>query len=246
MGRDLVAYIELHIDGTFARGRETGRSHRSVSSTSHGLAMGGYGSEAAGRRISRESSRRSLDTKNIRRSMDRTRQRVLARTRSDQDVPTPRPPISKSSCNDLDFEVAYLIISPVLPPVAGLTTMFSKPTFERNDPLTGKLVLKDKSPKDEKFGTSSTCLIYGTKDMFTSSKKVEKWAQDMSSRAGHRFCSNEIEGAGHFWTEENAPQRLQSIIATWLSTLEQYHVQQGSSRSSIRDDVSKDIIGPEM
>ena len=220
-GRDLLGYVDMHRNGTLSRGRSSKRTPQSPSSPSHGVAMGGYESEAANRRISRESSRKSLDMEKIRRSVDRTRQRIMTRTKSDHDIHTPPTPIPYLTPKATKPEVAYLIVSPVLPPVSGFTTMFTKPTFERVDRQTGKIFMRDTASKDNKFVASPTCLIYGNKDMFTSSKKVQKWARDLSSRAGPSFSSYEIEGAGHFWTEENVSQRLQESIAKWISTLKQ-------------------------
>lgn len=220
IGRDFVGYLRAHRGSTVSRGRSTNRAHGIAFSPSQGVTMGGYESEAASRRIGRETSRRSLDTDKFRRSIDRVRQRVLARTKSDQDVHPPASSVLHESCKKTKPSVAYLIISPVLPPISGLTTLFTKPTFERSDMRTGIIVVKDTSTKDEQFLKHPTCLIYGSKDMFTSSKKVQKWAQHLSSRAGQSFYSHEVEGAGHFWTEEHVAQRLQARLTSWLSTLE--------------------------
>ena len=220
VGRDFAGYLNVQRGSTVSGGRDTDRAHGIPSSPSQGVAMGGYESDAASRRISRESSHKSLDTDKFRRSIDRVRERVLARTKSDRDVHPPASSVLHEGCTETNPSVAYLIISPVLPPISGLTTMFTKPTFERRDMRTRKIVVKDTSTKDEQFVKHPTCLIYGSKDMFTSAKKVQKWAQDLSSRAGQSFCSHEVEGAGHFWTEEHAAQRLQASLTSWLSTLD--------------------------
>ncbi len=219
VGRDLVGYIQANRSSTLSRGRNIEGVHGAHSSPSQGVALGGYESEAAGRRVSRESSRRSLDTGRIRRSIDRTRQRIMPRTKSDQNIPPPSNPVPYQSCGETKPDFAYLIISPILPPISGFTTMFTKPTFERSDFRTHKTVVKDSSSKDAKFLQFPTCLIYGSKDTFTSAKKVQNWTRGLKTKAGQSFCSYEIQGAGHFWTEERASQRLQSSLASWLSTL---------------------------
>jgi len=114
-----------------------------------------------------------------------------------------------------------LLVSPILPPIAGFTTLFTKPTFERRDKQNQKITVRDQSSKDEKFATRPTCLIFGSRDSFTSSKRLQKWSSGLQSQAKSTFCSNEIEGAGHFWTEADAPRQLQASIANWLLMLEQ-------------------------
>ena len=219
MAPDLIAHLEIRRDRSLSRGRSTKRTRDTGPSPSQGVVMGGFESEAAARRISQESSRRSFDINKFRKSIDRARERVLARKKSDQDVDPAASLVLHEICSEIKPSIAYLIISPVLPPVSGFTTMFTKPTFERSDTWPRRIVVKDTSTKEEKFLKHPTCLIYGSKDMFSSSKKVQKWAQDLSSRAGQSFFSHEVEGVGHFWTEEHAAQRLQANLTSWLSTL---------------------------
>lgn len=222
LARDLVGFIEAHHPESLDRGRPRDQVVDSPSSPSRGLAMGGYESEAASRRISRDFSRRSLDTEKIRRSIDRTRQRILARTKSDQDINFPSTPCTNPANRSPAPTIAYLLISLILPPASGFTTMFMRPTFERRESQTQKIVVKDTSPKDEKFAQTPTCLIYGAKDLFTSSKKLQKWARERQSQADSMFTTHEIERAGHFWVEGDVDQRLQASIASWLVSLEQH------------------------
>jgi hypothetical protein len=226
MGTDLVAYIEMQKNGSLGRGRSDKQALSATSSPSHGIAMGGYTPEAAARRVSRESSRRSLDTERFRKSVDRTRQRLMIRTKGDQELHTTSTPEEHPAAMMFEAEVAFLLISPILPPIAQFTTMFTKPTFERKDPLTHKTIAKDTSPRDEKFAVSPTCLIYGNKDVFTSASRTQKWVRRLSSRPGANIKYHEVDGAGHFWTEIDAPQQLQASIGSWLAELAQDHSSQ--------------------
>jgi hypothetical protein len=220
LGRDLVGYLEMHKVGVSGRDRSDSRTQMSPSSPSRGLLMGGYEFETANRRVSRETSRRSLDAEKIRRSVDRTRQRMIARTKSDQSIRAAPLPARTQGAGMVAPDIAYLLVSPILPPISGFTTMFGKPTFERRDMQTQKVTVKDSTSKDEKFEQHPTCVIYGTKDGFTSSQKVKKWAGGLREKAGASFQSSEVEGAGHFWTEEGAPQHLQTSIGRWISSLD--------------------------
>lgn len=227
--RDLGAYFEMLRNGSLGRGRSSLRVSGAVSPTKRGIAMGGYDSEAASRRISRESSRKSLDGERVRRSLDRARQRIRSRVSSDQyatNPPTPPSPrrFEAKPFELLEPEVSYLAISPLLPPVSMLTTMFSRPTFEKRNPKTGHITARDKGDRNQKFLEHASCFIYGSKDVFTSDKKLRKWADEIHQKASATFSSYEVSEAGHFWTETEASARLQSSVKDWLVTMQRSRV----------------------
>jgi pimeloyl-ACP methyl ester carboxylesterase len=223
-GRDISAYFDMLKNGSLGRGRSSLRAPGGdLSPTKRGVAMGGYDSEAASRRISRESSRKSLDGDTVRRSLDRARQRIRGRVSSEQHT---RMPDASPIVDEADYEspsheparpqTAYLLISPVLPPMTTLITMFSRPNFEHRDPNTGRTI-KDHSSKDDKFLKHPACIIYGDKDVFTSSRRVHKWAEELHNQARSTFTSYGVEGAGHFWIEDGAVGQLQSCLDQWLT-----------------------------
>lgn len=224
--RDVGAYFEMLRNGSIGRGRSSLRVSDAVSPTKRRIAMGGYDSEATSRRISRESSRRSLDGERVRRSLDRARHKIRSRVASDQYPTAPSTPPSRQG-GFLEMRqpaIAYLLISPLLGPISMFTTMFSKPIFEKRDPQTGRIVAKDKGNRDQKFSEQPTCFIYGNKDVFTSDRKLKKWADDLHHRASATFCSYAVAEAGHFWSEAEASQRLQSTLKDWLMTIQQNRV----------------------
>ena len=214
MAADFAAYVRLSQQGSFNRGRRSLRA-----TDAQGTVVGGYDSEAANRRISRESSRRSFDGPRIRQSLERARQKLTTRSNSDRNVTEvdfSRPVANFAHPANLD--TAYLLVSPLLPPVSALTTMFSTPSFERRIADT-KHFHKASSAKEEKFSTHPTCFIYGGKDVFTSSKKMKKWVEELRSRSESMFSSYETESAGHFWTEPGVSAILQANVSEWLLTL---------------------------
>jgi pimeloyl-ACP methyl ester carboxylesterase len=222
--RDLAAYFEMLRNGSIGRGRSSLRVPDATSPTKRSVAMGGYDSEAASRRISRESSRRSLDGERVRRSLDRARQRIRTRVSSDQYASKPPTPPSPQTYEPVHRElvkpeVSYLLVSPLLPPTSLFTTMFSKPTFEKRDSKTGRTIIKDNDHKDQKFLQHPTCFIYGGRDVFTSDRKLRKRADDLHQKASATFVSYEVSEAGHFWVEKGASARLQSALKDWVVTL---------------------------
>ncbi|RMD39359.1 hypothetical protein DV735_g5774, partial [Chaetothyriales sp. CBS 134920] len=213
LGKDYAAYVKIQREGSSTRAH--GSPHSREANSPPGR-MGGYSSEEANRRIS-GSGRSSADHgagHSVRRSLDRVRRRLSKH----RDMTAASLGQSTQQQASGSPTIAYLLISPVLPPVSGFTTMFSKPSFERQLPGSGRL-LKDESASQDKFQKHATCIVYGGKDQFTSSKKIKKWTHELEERSTNPslLFAQEVEHAGHFWVE--APSRLQAIVGQWLLTL---------------------------
>lgn len=160
-------------------------------------------------------SRRSLDV--IRRSVDRSRKLIL-RTQCAQ----------VETSNEAHFgftkipepQTCYLLISPLLPPISLLLTMFSK--------LSGPSPFKDDARSSQSKGKTSTTeeqlvnhptiAIYGDSDLFTSRKNLRKWAEGLSERPSSMFRFREIGGAGHFWQEEGVDAKMRASLREWLQS----------------------------
>lgn len=217
LSRDARAYMEMHMPNpsqsiSRVRGNKAddGRqSHRAI-------AMGGYDSDVASRRVSRESSRRSLDGERVRKSIDNVRRkisyhRVVSPQKSQSKL---RAPLSESPILP---RIAYIILSPLLPPIAGFTTMFSKLHFVRRD--TGSHATGTSS--DVEYGelTNNPCIcIYGSKDAFTSDRRLQRWTEALGSRPNSQFEAIRT-GSGHFWQDSDGIVRLQQGLADWLQTV---------------------------
>lgn len=178
------------------------------------ISFGGEENEPGSRRTSRE-SRRSLDV--IRRSVDRSRKLIL-RTQCAQ----------VETSNEAHFgftkipepQTCYLLISPLLPPISLLLTMFSK--------LSGPSPFKDDARSSQSKGKTSTTeeqlvnhptiAIYGDSDLFTSRKNLRKWAEGLSERPSSMFRFREIGGAGHFWQEEGVDAKMRASLREWLQS----------------------------
>lgn len=189
--------------------------HQKPGGSSHNLAIsfGGDETESGHRRAHRE-SKHSLDI--IRRSIDRSQRRpVVSHTSSDN--------ISVERVEHLALtqiakpRIFYLLISPLLPPISLLATMFSK--------LDGSSASKDEilvsngnrqTPLDERLVGHPTLAIYGDKDFFTSQKRLRRWAESFVNQPNSLFSFREITGAGHFWQEEGVDTQMRSWIRKWL------------------------------
>lgn len=179
------------------------------------MSFGGEETEPGSRRTSRE-SRRSLDV--IRRSEDRSRKLIL-RTQCAQ--------VETSNEAHFDFtkipepQTCYLLISPLLPPISLLLTMFSRlsgPFSFKDDARSSQSKRKNSSTTEDQLVNHPTLAIYGDSDLFTSRKNLRKWANGLSERPSSMFRFREIGGAGHFWQEEGVDAKMRASLREWLES----------------------------
>jgi pimeloyl-ACP methyl ester carboxylesterase len=184
------------------------RSRRSLQATlhasPHSTYYGGEESEPGSRRASRE-SRRSIDF--IRRSSDRSHSKLSTRQYSSEAV-SPSWDNDRHPHGELGQPVTcYLLISPLLPPVSMLATMFTKINGSRSE---------NAPDIEDKFQRHPTLAIYGDRDFFTSYKKLRRWAAQYTAEPDSLFTCREISGAGHFWHEDGADAQMRKAIRDWL------------------------------
>lgn len=190
------------------------RANHKLGSSSR-ISFGGEETEPGSRRTSRE-SRRSLDV--IRRSVDRSR-KLISRTQCAQ--------VETSNEAHLNFtkipepQTCYLLISPLLPPISLLLTMFSKlsgPSPFKDDACPSQSKSKTSSTMGEQLVNHPTLAIYGDSDLFTSRKNLRKWAEGLSERPSSMFRFREIGGAGHFWQEQGVDAKMRASLREWLQS----------------------------
>lgn len=178
--------------------------------------MGGYESDAASRRVHRESSRRSIDGERVRKSVDKVRKKLSRDTRIQ--CPSPEMVVESTSPTTESSPVvpllAYVLVSPLLSTVAGFTTMFSKLKFI---PKGGGGSV---SPTEDfhELVSHPCCCLYGTEDMFTSERKLRRWTEELAARSGPKFVVVTAQ-TGHFWREADGVLRLRQGLAEWVHTL---------------------------
>lgn len=184
------------------------------SMSSGGVIMGGSETQPSGTRNSVGLSRRSIDLGRVRKSVDRLRHKLDPE----------RPVLASSSGQSLvhpveqkmnsRISVSYLLISPLLGPVAGLATMFSRLRFQ---PRGSRINMNDMTP-DQALRSHASMIVYGSKDTFSSPKKIRKWCESLRQGLDSRLRFCEVQGAGHFWHDEDAAQELGLAIIQWLAS----------------------------
>jgi len=197
--------------------------HRGCSLRAHGdlslpvnsmsTVVGGEECEPGSRRSSRE-SRRSMSA--VRRSFERTRKGLGKHFGNERRVSLESE--ERLSSTPLRApEVCYLLISPLLPPISSLATMFTRlpaPHFRQG-------LRNDSSRHDvrEILHNCETLAVYGSKDLFTSRKKLRAWSEALSARPNSRLHFHEVLNAGHFWREEGVEAEMRNTIRQWLELL---------------------------
>ncbi|RAL15976.1 uncharacterized protein BO97DRAFT_383874 [Aspergillus homomorphus CBS 101889] len=115
--------------------------------------------------------------------------------------------------------IAYLLISPILPPINQLLTIFVKPSLDIGvyEPSNRRSIPCPK-PADQ-VCAHDTLALYGTQDTFTSVHKLQNWSKELSQTPLSRFQSAEIDRAGHFWREDGVRSQARDAIRNWLCQL---------------------------
>lgn len=209
---------EARHDNEAQRGRQL-MLGQALRAPSHPMAEGGEEREHGNRR-SKEGSRRSLDV--LRRSFDVSRTKLTSRngSRDGEDAKRCKGEVMRPVTIQ-PLETSYLLISPLLPPVSTLVTMFAK--FGKNEGPepsgSSESGSNDTVVQGEKLLSNNTLAIYGDKDAFTSQRKLRKWAESLAGESNSRFRFREISGAGHFWTEDGVEAQMRAAIREWVQNI---------------------------
>ncbi|KAL3473396.1 Alpha/Beta hydrolase protein [Aspergillus californicus] len=133
--------------------------------------------------------------------------------------------ISSSTTTDTDTTtvlelsstaISYLLVSPILPPINLFLTLFLDLSLETYTKPSGQRQQIPCPKPREQLCAHRTLAIYGDEDTFTSVGKLRKWSGELTRAPESRFLCAEIEGAGHFWREEDAEPQARHSLRLWL------------------------------
>jgi len=103
------------------------------------------------------------------------------------------------------WETFILLVSPLLPPATIFVATLSWSRFHIP------------SVRDQQLLTQNhTLALFGDHDNFTSSTKLQKWAQRLANDESSRFHYETITRADHFWRSELLTAALQAKIEQWV------------------------------
>ena len=177
-----------------------------------GTLVGGFESEETSRRISRESSRKSLDHQGVRRSVDWIRNKPSRKGNARHDSSYSSTPVTTEAFAILP-RVCYLLVSLLLPPITAFLSLSTKVR------LPASFWKGKEYDWDDQLQLHTGCCVFGHHDVFTSHKRLQKWSKKLQQESEGRFSRYEVEPAGHFWQEEGAESGLRSAIDAWLGGL---------------------------
>ena len=203
---------QMHIDMLNERGLKA-PSMRRTSPNPTALAMGGEESEPGTRRLSQE-SRRSRDL--VRKSFERSHIHFGRRISAEENKHSVESAHRVLPYTLVAPRICYLLISPLLPPVASLATFFTHASHTRST----KSSISAAGDIDHRLASHPTLVIYGGRDFFISQKKLRAWAQPIFKRPSSLFRFHEIAGAGHFWHESSAEADMRRFVREWVGKIE--------------------------
>ena len=183
--------------------------HRARRRHAHASALHGGECEPGSRR-SRELSRRSVEF--LRRSMDRSREKLGLSPR--RTAVTAAETLREVGLPSL--RLAFLLVSPLLPPVSSLLSMFARHGLLHRSSNSG---LEDDEAQASRLARGPTIAIYGDDDLFTSSKKLRRWTSRLKQRPESSFQATEIPNAGHFWHSPEVQRTLANTVTLWAQSL---------------------------
>jgi pimeloyl-ACP methyl ester carboxylesterase len=215
----LIQYLDFLCPGTV----ETGPGTNGIK-----LVLGGYsyGSLIASRLpdipnilapfASRTPTDSALSITKIARELSSTLNRTRCPSNYSQEAPCGQGPsstgesfdnsnavIASSPLSQLSIDVSYLLVSPLLPPVSVLISL----PFGNNP-------INDINMR--KFKEKPTFAIWGDNDIFTSSKKLRSWAEELHQQ-NQNFLWIEVQGASHFWQETGVFDRLTPKVGEFIT-----------------------------
>lgn len=125
-------------------------------------------------------------------------------TSSLEHTPDPTDPDLRA----LTTSISYLLVSPLLPPISQLLTIFTTLSLK-----VASRTIPCPDPADQ-LSTHCTLALAGNLDSFVSAAKLERWSDELLHMPGSQFQFRMVDGADHFWRRN---ERARLLLREWLS-----------------------------
>ncbi|KAK6527206.1 hypothetical protein TWF281_010396 [Arthrobotrys megalospora] len=114
----------------------------------------------------------------------------------------------------LEMESYWLLVSPLLPPVSMFLNLPNPIAWL---PTKKKKEEEEEHLEDEVEDERDVLAVYGSDDLFTGVGRYRNWTKGKVERSGGKFRGVEVDGAGHFWMQEEAWMvKLREGVAGWV------------------------------
>ncbi|PNS14270.1 hypothetical protein CAC42_6783 [Sphaceloma murrayae] len=199
------------------------------------MVFGGEETSPDVRRRSQETGRRSLDV--ARRSMERVRKGLYGRGgvegKESMEGKGERDRAGEGGGTAVGRKMTirpmYLLVSPLLPPLSGVLSMSFSAMMPRKFGGLFNREGQECGAGHESLICHPTLVVFGSKDGFTSGKRLEEWCRELQERSGRvsgdkqdeateGFRWLQVDSAGHFWREEGVADVLKKEIRGWART----------------------------
>jgi len=106
-------------------------------------------------------------------------------------------------------QTRYILISPLLKPIASFTTFFTS--------TPSKSVLSREGFSERSSSIQSILAIYGTGDIFAfSTGRYRRHFASIKEFGGDRIRAIEVEDGGHFWMDARSKRRILEEIEAFI------------------------------
>jgi hypothetical protein len=108
-------------------------------------------------------------------------------------------------------ETNYILISPLLTPIANLTTFFTS--------SSQKTILSKRSAETQSESVQRILAIYGGGDIFAfSTARYRRFFAQVQRDWGAKARVVEVEGGGHFWMDLRGKDALYREVTAFISS----------------------------
>ena len=153
----------------------------------------------------------------LRRSLDSIRNVIMLRKSFDRPTLSTLPdegPVEEDDdqrANPPVVHTHFLLISPMLTPITTLATFFTHLSFTRTSGLG-----REDDDGESKLTSHPTLAIFGDRDIFTSYRRLQRWAGALAARPQSQFAYRVVATAGHFWREPGVHEQLRVALHQWI------------------------------
>lgn len=120
----------------------------------------------------------------------------------------------------------YILISPLLKPIASFTTFFTS--------TSSQSVLSKEGFTEHSSSIQAILAIYGTGDVFAlTTGRYRRYFASIKEFGGGQIRAAEVDGGGHFWIDARSKERISEEIEAFIAPQSGYQGREASVISPV-------------